>query len=80
MLPDHERETIDCAVTALKKHFKPADIEELRGLEFHHQAEGSDEMIEQLGISIQLEARPSPLSLGRTLTVCLKVGFIRPSL
>ena len=80
MLPDHERKTIDCAVTALKKHFKPTNIEEQRGLEFHQRAKRGDEMIEQLGVSTYLEARPSPLLLGRTLTVCSNVGFMRHSL
>jgi hypothetical protein len=30
-----ERKLYDEAVKALKKHFCPMDIEELRGLEFH---------------------------------------------
>jgi len=45
MMPDSERETVDSAVTALKKRFKPADIEELRGLEFNYRAQGGDESI-----------------------------------
>ena len=50
MMPDSERAMI---MTALKKHFKPAGIEELKGLEFHHRAQGGDESIEQHGLSIQ---------------------------
>ena len=36
MLPDQDHDMFDTAVSALKKRFRPADIEELRGLEFHH--------------------------------------------
>lgn len=52
MLPEQDRNDFNRAVTALRKRFRPADIEELRGLEFHHRMQG-DETIEQLGISIQ---------------------------
>lgn len=52
MLPDSECDTIDNAIQALKKRFKPKYIEELRGLEFHHRTQGN-ESIEQLGIGIQ---------------------------
>lgn len=70
MLPDEERDTMECAVTALKKRFMPADIEELRGLEFHYRSQGGNESIEQLGISIQQLGRKAfPLSLARTLIV-----------
>jgi hypothetical protein len=48
------------AIQALKKHFKPGDIEELRGLEFHHHTQTTTEMIEQLGLSVQ--------QLGRNLS------------
>lgn len=39
-----ERETVD---RVARRWFKPADIEELRGLEFHHRAQKADESIEQ---------------------------------
>ena len=35
MLTEEERKSYDLAVKALKKRFRPNDIEELRGLEFH---------------------------------------------
>ena len=53
MLPEGECETIHSAIFALKKRFMPADIEELRGLEFYHHAQGENESVEQLGLSIQ---------------------------
>ena len=49
MLPETERDSFK---HALKKRFKPVDIEELRGLEFHHHMQGT-ETIKQLGITIQ---------------------------
>lgn len=52
MLPEAERTSYDEAIKALKKRFRPVDIEELRGLEFHTRVQG-DESIEKLGINIQ---------------------------
>ena len=52
MLLDREYETFDEAASALKKHFRPANIEELRGLKFHHH-KGEGEPIKKLVISIQ---------------------------
>ena len=52
ILPDSDKKDISSAIEALKKRFKPTDIEELRGLEFHHISQG-DSSIEQLGIHIQ---------------------------
>ena len=76
MLPDGERNTIECAVTALEKRFKPADIEELRGLEFHHRAQGGNESIEQLGIGIQQLGRKAfPSITGKDFDRLLKGRF-----
>jgi hypothetical protein len=76
MIPDSERETLDGAVAALKKRFKPADIEELRGLEFHHRTQGGDESIEQLGISIQSLGRKAfPTITGKDFDRLLKGRF-----
>lgn len=71
MLPDNDRKSVESATEALKKRLKPADIEELRGLEFHHRSES----IEQLGIS--LGAKPSLQSLAKTSIAYSKVGFTR---
>lgn len=75
MLPDSDSRNVKSALTALKKHFKPADIEELRGLEFHHRTQG-DESIEQLGISIQQLGRKAfPTIVGKDFDRLLKGRF-----
>lgn len=56
MLSEEERKSYDGAVKALKKRFRPIDIEELRGIEFHQKMQDS-ETIEQLGIDLQSLAR-----------------------
>ncbi len=59
----------------MKKHFKPGDIEELRGLEFHHRTQ-MDKSIEQLGISIQQLGRKAfPAIIGRYIDHLLKGRF-----
>ena len=76
MLPDQHRDTFDTAVSALKKRFGPADIEELRGLEFHHRTQGDGESIEQVGISIQQLGRKAFLSIiGKDFDCLLKGQF-----
>ncbi len=63
-------------VSALKKQFRPADIEELRGLEFHHHTQGDGEPIEQLGISIQQLGRKAfPSITGKDFDRLLKGRF-----
>ena len=52
MLPDSGCNTVGSTIAGLRKHFKPAHIEELGGLEFHHLTKGS-QLIEQLGLNIQ---------------------------
>ena len=56
MLSEEERKSYDEAIKVLKKRFRPIDIEELRGLEFHRKIQDS-ETIEQLGIDLQSLAR-----------------------
>ena len=76
MMPDSECETIDSAMAALKKRFKPADIEELRGFEFHYRAQGGDESIEQLGLSIQQLGRKAfPTIVGKDFDRLIKGRF-----
>ena len=76
MLPEHERSTLESAVAALKKRFRPADIEELRGLEFHHRAQGPTETIEKLGLSIQQLGRKAfPSITGKEFDRLLKGRF-----
>ena len=56
MLPESERKAYTSAIEALKKRFRPIDIEELRGLEFNQKMQVK-ESVEQLGIDL--------MSLGR---------------
>ena len=75
MLPELDRASLDRAVTALKKRFKPVDIEELRGLEFHHHMQGSD-TIKQMGITIQRLGRKAfPSIVGKEFDRLLKGRF-----
>jgi len=77
MLPEADREDFDRAVEALSKRFKPVDIEELRGLEFHHKSQG-DETVEQLGISLQQLGRKAfPSMLGKEFDRLLKGRFFQ---
>ena len=52
MMAADEKATYHKAVQALKQRFKPVDIEELRGLEFH-QLMQEQQTVEQLGIELQ---------------------------
>ena len=77
MLPDEDKSDFDKAVKALQKRFKPADIEELRGLEFHHLIQGED-TIEQLGMNIQLLGRKAfPTIVGKDFDRLLKGRFFQ---
>ena len=76
MIPEDERSSFDKAVEALKSRFKPVEIEELRGLEFHHKKQVEGESVEQLGIVIQqLGRRAFPLMKGKELDRLLKGRF-----
>ena len=76
MLPDQDRDTFDTTVSALKKRFRPADIEELSGLEFHHRTQGDGESIEQVGMSIQqLGHKAFPSITGKDFDRLLKGRF-----
>lgn len=48
MLPETEKKTYESVVMALKKHFHSVEIQELRGLEFHHPLQ-EQQSVEQLG-------------------------------
>lgn len=75
MLPDSDKSDFNKAVNALRKRFQPADIEELRGLEFHHRMQG-DETIEKLGISIQqLGLKAFPSMVGKEFDRLIKGRF-----
>ena len=75
MLPASDIENVESAIEVLRKRFKPRDIEELRGLEFHHKIQGSD-TIEQLGISIQQLGRKAfPSITGKDFDRLIKGQF-----
>ena len=75
MLPDSDKSGIEQAIAAFRKRFKPGGIEELRGLEFHHRAQG-EETIEQLGLSIQQLGRKAfPSITGKDFDRLLKGRF-----
>ncbi len=77
MLPEEDRVDFDWAVEALGKRFRPVDIEELRGLEFHHKTQGT-ESVEQLGISLQQLGRKAfPSMAGKELDRLLKGRFFQ---
>ena len=50
MLPDESKRAYGKAIESLKKCFRPVDIEELKGIEFHQKMQAS-ESIEKLGIA-----------------------------
>lgn len=53
MFPDADRRSYERAKAALKDRFKSVDIEELRGLEFHHKMQ-EYESIEELGMELEM--------------------------
>ena len=42
-------------VDALKKHFRPKGIEELRGMEFHQLMQGGSQRVEQMETELQIK-------------------------
>jgi len=63
LLPTEKRASYDQTVAALNARFKPVDIEELRGLEFH-QLTQTDESVEKLGLQLMTLAKKAFPSLG----------------
>ena len=76
--PVDDRGDYDRAVAALRERFKLVDIEELRGLEFHHKIQGSKETIEELGLDLQALCRKAfPSSHGKEFDRLLKGRFFQ---
>ena len=72
-----DRENYSRATAALQRRFKLVNIEELRGLEFHHKVQGK-ESIEELGMELQtLGHRAFPSSHGREFDRLLKGRFFQ---
>ena len=56
LLPDSVKASYSETVEALRKRFKPVDIEELCGIEFHQMVQGS-QSVEELGLELQHVAK-----------------------
>ena len=77
LLAKEDRSDYDKATQALRKRFKRVDIEELRGLEFHHKSQG-EESVEQLGIDLQcLGKKAFPSTHGKDFDRILKGRFFQ---
>ena len=77
LLPGTVTASYKDTVEALQKRFKPVDIEELRGLEFH-QLTQVKQSVEQLGIELQkLAKRGFPKLVGKDLDRLLKGRFFQ---
>lgn len=78
MLPEQEQKMYDAAVKKLKEQFRPVDIAELKGFEFHHRMQLPEEPVEQLGIALQnLVRKAFPQAKGREFDRLLKGRFFQ---
>ena len=76
-LPDTDQNRYQKVVDALRVRFKAVDIEELRGMEFHHRVQ-KDETIEDLGLELQALGRKAfPSIQGREFDRLLKGRFFQ---
>ena len=77
MFPASQRTSYPSAVESLRKRFRPIDIEELRGLEFHQKVQG-EESVEKLGLDLQQLGRKAfPSADGREFDRLLKGRFFQ---
>ena len=77
MLPEETKGSYSAMVKALRKRFRPVDIEELRGMEFHQITQES-ESVEEIGIKLQVLAREAfPNMVGKELDRLLKGRFFQ---
>lgn len=77
LLPDDVKSSYSATVEALKKRFKPVDIEELRGMDFHGLMQ-TKQSVEQLGLELQkLAKRAFPTITGKEFDRLLKGRFFR---
>ena len=77
LLPDSVKTSYSATVEALKSRFKPVDIEELRGMEFHQLVQKT-QSVEELGIELQrLAKRAFPILTGKDLDRLLKGWFFQ---
>ena len=72
-----EKSSYEKAADTLRKRFRPVDIEELRGLEFHRKVQ-ENETVEQLGLELQRLGRKAfPSTSGRDFDRSLKGRFFQ---
>ena len=77
LLPDDVKASYSATVEALKKRFKPVDIEELRGMDFHQLVQ-TKQSVEQLGLELQkLAKRAFPTITGKDFDRLLKGRFFQ---
>ena len=77
LLPDTVKASYRETVDALRKRFKPVDIEELRGIEFHKLTQGTLS-VEKLGLELQrLAKRAFPSLSGKDVDRLLKGRFFQ---
>ena len=76
-LPPADQNNYTKIVSSLRARFKAVDIEELRGIEFHHRVQ-KDETIESLGLELQALGRKAfPSIQGREFDRLLKGRFFQ---
>ena len=77
LLPDDVKASYSATVSVLRSKFKPVDIEELRGTEFHQLVQ-KGQSVEQLGLQLQKVAkRAFPTLVGKDLDRLLKGRFFQ---
>lgn len=77
LLPDEVKANYSATVSALRSKFKPVDIEELRGVEFHQLVQ-KNQSVEQLGLQLQKVAkRDFPTLVGKDLDRLMKGRFFQ---
>ena len=77
LLPDTVKAQYSDTVEALKKRFKPVDIEELRSVDFYKLVQ-STQSVEELGLELQkLAKRAFPTVVGKDLDRLLKGHFFQ---
>ena len=78
LLPASVKTSYSTTVDALKERFRPVDIEELRGMEFHQMTQKSGQTVEQMGIELQkLAQKAFPTITGKDLDRLLKGHFFQ---
>ena len=77
LLPDDIKTSYAATVNAPRSRFKPVDIEELRGMEFH-ELKQTKQSVEQLSLELQkLATRAFPLITGKDFDRLLKGRFFQ---